>query len=186
MKLAIDLQVVELQVLEVVEGCESGSEIVECQLASQCAQLLGQAAHPIDAFDRGGFGDLDDEAVGRYRVCGQQPRDVRGELGIADRRAGDVDAEHQVAAGGVAVVEVAHRPLEHPAIDLLDEAEALGVVEEGAGGDEVAVVVGQAQQQLEPGGRVGADRRDRLGVQHERVIADGLGTAVRSSSGAST
>ncbi len=70
------------------------------------------------------------------------------------------------------VVQDPHRLAEHPAIDAGDEVEALGDRQERARRDEIAVVVGVAQQQLEPGHRVLAEREDRLGEQAEAIVGD--------------
>ena len=60
-ELAVDLEVVERQVLEVVEGAEAGAEVVEGEPAAQAAQPLGEAPGPLDVHDRRRLGHLEDE-----------------------------------------------------------------------------------------------------------------------------
>ena len=61
-ELAVDLEVVEGQVLEVVEGAEAGAEVVEGEVAAQLGQALGELRGRGDVGDRGGLGDLEDQA----------------------------------------------------------------------------------------------------------------------------
>ena len=43
-ELAVDLQVVKLEMLEVVEGREAGAEVIQCELATERLQLLRKRA----------------------------------------------------------------------------------------------------------------------------------------------
>ncbi|MBA3428847.1 MAG: hypothetical protein H0U07_09780 [Actinobacteria bacterium] len=86
----------------------------------------------------------------------EQGCDVLAERAVSDRPDRHVDAQHHVDAGGVAGAEVPDGLAQNPAVDLLDQPEALGVVEERPGRDQVAVVIGKAQQQLEGLGPVRA------------------------------
>ena len=66
-ELAVDLDEVEGQVLEVVEGAEARAEVVQGEAAAELAELLGEAARGGDVVDRGGLGDLEDQ-LGRGRT----------------------------------------------------------------------------------------------------------------------
>ena len=87
---------------------------------------------------------------------------------VAHRLARDVDLEADVVArraGGSALRG-------HPLVDLLDQAEALGGVDERGGHDDLAVVADHAQQQLVLGDAVGRELEDRLAVQDEAVLVE--------------
>ncbi len=102
----------------------------------------------------------------------QQRGDVSGHAAAVQRAGGHVHRQRDLVAGRVVLVEQPDGLGHDPPVDLLDEAEALGIVQKGAGRDEIAVVVGQAQEQLEARNAVGADRHDRLSVQHEALFGD--------------
>src|SRR3954454_7768037 len=57
-EVAVDLQIVERQVLQVVERAEASAEVVECECAAELAEALGEAARLLDVHDRRRFGDL--------------------------------------------------------------------------------------------------------------------------------
>ena len=61
-ELAVDLQVVERQVLEVVERAEARAEVVEREAAAELREALGEAPRERDVRDRRGLGDLEDQA----------------------------------------------------------------------------------------------------------------------------
>jgi len=171
-ELAVDLEVVEVEELEVGEGREPGAEVVDRQLAAEPPEPHGQSPGAVDVPNRGGLGDLEHQAAGGDLGLREQLGEMVGEPGVAHRPPGDVDAEHQVLAGGVAVVEALDCLLEHPVVDLPDQAGFLGIEQERGRRDEVAVAVGEADQELEDGRTARDDRGDRLGVEHEAVIPD--------------
>ncbi len=63
-ELAVDLEVVERQILQVVEGTETGAEVVEREMTTEGGQLVDELARAVDVLDRGRLGDLEDEPVG--------------------------------------------------------------------------------------------------------------------------
>ena len=150
-EVAVDLEVVERQVLQVVEGGEAGAEVVEREAAAEPGQALREGAGLLHVGDRGGLGDLEHEAAridaGERDLALHELRDRQ----VAHRLARDVDLEAHVVLG-----EQVDRLARHPLVDLLDQAEALRGVDEGGGHDDLAVVADHAQQQLVLGDRVAA------------------------------
>ena len=69
---AVDLDVVEWEVFEVVEGAEAGAEVVEREAAAVVAEVLREGLGVGDVGDGGGFGDLEDQ-VGSDRRSWPQP-----------------------------------------------------------------------------------------------------------------
>jgi hypothetical protein len=63
MLVAVDLHVVERQMLEVVVRAEAGAEVVEREAAAHAAEDLGEAARLVHVADQGGLRDLDHEVV---------------------------------------------------------------------------------------------------------------------------
>ena len=58
---AVDLDVVEWKVLEVVERAESRAEVVEGKLATATAQAGGEGSRLFKIADRGRLGQLEDQ-----------------------------------------------------------------------------------------------------------------------------
>src|SRR5690242_16837276 len=56
---AIDLEVIDREVLEVTERGEPGAEVIECELATELLQRLNEAVRLREARDRRGLGDLE-------------------------------------------------------------------------------------------------------------------------------
>ena len=74
-ELAVDLEDVERQVLEVVERAEAGAEVVERELAAEVGERCGERAGALDVDDRGGLGDLERSgASGRSARCAPRRR----------------------------------------------------------------------------------------------------------------
>jgi hypothetical protein len=63
-ELAVDLEVVERQVFQVVKGTEAGAEVVQGEAATQRGELVGELARAVNVFDRGCFGDLEYKSSG--------------------------------------------------------------------------------------------------------------------------
>ena len=82
---AVDLDVVEWQVLEVVEGAEAGAEVIEREAAAEVAQVLREGLGVGDVGDGGGLGDLEDQV--RRVDAGWSAGDRRSLRGVAGRRA---------------------------------------------------------------------------------------------------
>src|SRR6516164_8966476 len=56
---AVDLEVIDREVLEVTEGGEARAEVIECELAAELLQRLDEAVRLREARDGGGLGDLE-------------------------------------------------------------------------------------------------------------------------------
>src|SRR5438445_1450367 len=92
-ELAIDLQASDRQVLEVHEGAEAGTEVVESNPAAVGAQPVGQAARGVEVGDGRGLGDLEAEPAGRHAGGGEPILDEITEVLVLQGSAGDVDVE---------------------------------------------------------------------------------------------
>ena len=169
-ELAVDLQVVEGQVLEVVERAEARAEVVEREAAAELRQPLGEAARERDVGHGGGLGDLEDQAA---RV---DPRRVTSDSMRCSRAASLSDAPDRlissasVPCGSPASSSIAR--VDDPAVDLGRQPEALGERQERGGEDQLVVVAEHAQQQLVLADLARAQVADRLGVQDEAVVVE--------------
>src|ERR1019366_9897983 len=67
-QVAVDLQIVEVELLEEVERPESGAEAIQRTPAAELAQLPRQIARSLDVGGRRGLRDLDDQPAVRNRV----------------------------------------------------------------------------------------------------------------------
>ena len=137
-ELAVDLQVVERQVLEVVEGAEAGAEVVEREAAAELAQPVGERARLRDAGDRGRLGDLEDQPARVDRRGPAAPRSRPAARGSPSERADRLTSSRRsfrLALRGDQLDRLAR----HPGVDPVDHPEALGDVEERGGRDHVAL-----------------------------------------------
>ena len=128
------------------------------------------AAGHVD--DRGGLGDLEDQAAWRNVGAVELAADEREQLGVADRQAGEVDLEYQRLVARVVLGEQRDRVLGDPPVDLLHHPEPFGDVEERARRDVVAVFVAHPQQQLVLARAAGREVDDRLCQKHEPVMLE--------------
>ena len=101
-----------------------------------------------------------------------------GQPGIDHRLRGQVHAQHDLAPLGLLCRQGLDGPRDDPAVDRLDEVEALGYVEEARGRDQVAVLALHAQQQLAARGRVAGERHHGLRVELEGVVGQGVADAI--------
>src|SRR4029078_4270137 len=92
-----------------------------------------ELARVLHVGDRGGLGDLEDEAAGVDAGGADLALDQLGQVGIAERAGGQGDLEPEVVVGGAAGQQVDGRA-DDPAVDLLDQPELLGRLDERGGG----------------------------------------------------
>ena len=134
------------------------------------------------------FAKLADRALGAGQQCGlghlefQAPR---VEAGILERRADVVDERHGAELNRrqvhrkTAVRRPARRigtgAVQHPAANRDDQASLLGDGDELGRRNAAAFGVVPAQERLEPDDVAGANRKERLVMECELVIADGAG-----------
>ena len=85
-------------------------------------------------------------------------------------------------AVALAPAEQLERPGDDPAVELLDHPGALGRLDEGGGRQQLAVVAGHPQQQLVALDAAGGEAADRLGVEAEAVVGEGVADPRASSS----
>ena len=107
-ELAVDLQVVERQVLEVVERREGGAEVVEREAAAERGEAVGELLRARDVRDGGGLGDLEDHLRRVDLVGAQFALDQRQQLGVTGRPARDVDLEREATAAAVLLGQLSH------------------------------------------------------------------------------
>src|SRR5215217_7923717 len=89
-ELAVDLEVVERQVLEVVEAREGGAEVVEREAAAELVEAGGELLRARDVAHRGRLGDLEDDLLRLHAVDLELLLDQVEQIRIAGRAAGDV------------------------------------------------------------------------------------------------
>ena len=178
-ELAVDLEVVEGEVLEVVERGEGGAEVVEREAAAEPGESVRELLRARDVGHRGRLGDLEDHLRRVDLVRAQLVLDQRQQLGVAGRAAGDVDLEGQPAAAAVLVGQHRDRAGDDPAVDRPDQVVALGGGQEGGRRDQLAERVAQPQQQLELAGVAGREVHDRLRLQDEAVLVEAVADHVR-------
>jgi hypothetical protein len=70
-EVAIDLEIVEGEMLQVEERAEAGAEIVQREPAAPTPQLGGETLRALNVADRGRLGQLEDQGRGIVAGAGQ-------------------------------------------------------------------------------------------------------------------
>src|SRR5437763_16691333 len=96
---AVDLDVVDREVLQVSEGRQAGAEVSERELAAELFQRLDEAVGLGEARHRRGLGDLEADLRGVEPALVELVDDERQELVVPEALAREVDrAEQEVLA----------------------------------------------------------------------------------------
>src|SRR6202022_3221398 len=146
---AVDLQVIHREVLQVTEGRQAGTEVVERELAAQFLQRLDEAVGLGEARDRGGLRDFEADLGGIQAAAMKLIDDVRQKLVVAQALTRQIDRAHREF---LALIGLGHQPPEgvfdDPPIDLRGDSATLGRRDEIIRRDDLALLVAHAQQQL--------------------------------------
>src|SRR6185437_9586046 len=146
---AVDLEVIDREVLEVPERGEAGAEVIERELAAELLQRLDEAVRLGEARDRRGLGDLEADLAAVEAALVELVDDEGQELVIAEALSGEVDgAECELLALVGLRDQPAKSVLDHPPVDGRRDAVALSRGDEVVRGNDTAVLVLEAQQQL--------------------------------------
>ena len=124
---AVDLDVVDVEVVEVAERAEPGAEIVEGEAAAQVAHLADETLRALAVAHDAGFGDFQAQVLRREAAAAQARGQVVGEVLVGQGGAAQVDAAAGHALGGLRIaLQPAQRRVDHVAVDARSHAEALG------------------------------------------------------------
>src|SRR5215208_621397 len=178
-ELAVDLEVVERQVLEVEEARERRAEVVEREPAAQRVEVRGELLGARDVADRRRSRDLEDDLLGVDPVGAELVLDQLEQLGVAGRAAGDVDLEHEPVLARELLAEHLDRAAHDPLVDRADQVVALGDGQEGRGRDELPERVAQPQQELVLVDLAAREVHDRLGLKDEALLVERVADHVR-------
>ena len=97
-EVAIDLEIVEREMLQVIERAETGAEIVQREAAAPAPQLRRERLGVLDVANRRRFGQLEDQTRGVDARVRERSIDDRDELRVADGLRGDIHVERQRTA----------------------------------------------------------------------------------------
>ena len=84
-EVAVDLQITEGEVLEVLEGAEAGPEVIERDRTAERLHPRAKSLRPLHVRDRGGLGELDHELRGIHLVKRKRALDVAEHALVGDR-----------------------------------------------------------------------------------------------------
>src|SRR5690606_3088897 len=90
---AVDLQVIERQILQIAEGRESAAEIIERELAAHAVQHADEALRVLDIRDHRVLRHFEAELIRRHTGATENVDDELQELWIAERLARQVDRQ---------------------------------------------------------------------------------------------
>src|SRR4029453_15612316 len=96
---AIDLKIIEREMLQVIERAEAGAEIVQREAAAPALQLRREDLRLLNVANRGCLGQLEYQARGADVLVRDRPIDDGNELGVADGLRRNVHVDGQGAAG---------------------------------------------------------------------------------------
>ncbi len=143
------------------KGLKPGPVVVDRDFAAELGQPVGEADRRFVVVDAGGPGDLEGAATGVGVAFVELALDELEHRDVGQRGTGEIDVEGDGVAGALALGQHLERASDHPAVELLDHPGALGDVDEGGRGQQLAVIAGHPQQQLvalDPAGGEAADR----------------------------
>ncbi len=116
-ELAVDLQVIDRQVLEVGKRRQAAAEIIEGELAAEFLQGLHEVHDPRQVRYGGGLGNLETDCAFRQLLCFEFLDHVLEETVLAERSAREVDCDRIPRfALAAAVGQLGKRLVNHPAI----------------------------------------------------------------------
>src|SRR5690606_21221043 len=123
---AVDLQIIERQVLEIAEGGQSAPEIIEGELAAHTVQHADEALRVLDVGDHRVLGDLEAQLRGRHAGAIQYVHHELKKLRIPKRLTGKIDGQAAIRwQTYAAATERRQRRLHDPAIDVRHQSIAL-------------------------------------------------------------
>ena len=173
---AVDLQVVERETLQVLEGGQAGAEVVQRDAEALGLQVVHQSGGGCRIPDGLAFGDLEDHLGGRDGVVGTLFADEVGDGVVTHRGAGQVD---RALPGQCQRLGIGGQPLEgqadHAAVQRHRHLCLRSQREEFGRTNQLTILVAQPRQDL-----VGAHLRrrlridQRLGIEFDPVVADGV------------
>ncbi len=171
----VDLQTVHRQVLQVGQGGVTGPEIVDDDLYAETAQITDEDGGALRIFDEGAFGQFQAQQL-RRKVQVEHQSVQRGEkVVLVELQGGHIDGDRESGPGIDAQVDaVFQRTLDGPQTDFPDRAMLFGHGQELVGQQQSVCRVMPAQQRLVAGDGARADVDDRLIVQLDLAVFDGL------------
>src|SRR5205823_12299218 len=104
-KLAIDLQEVERQVLEVVERPEARPEVVESEAAAELGESLAEPPGRAHVGHGCGLGHLEDQSLRRHPGAPELRLDDLEQLRVAERTTREVDLQGERAPTALVLLE---------------------------------------------------------------------------------
>ena len=165
-ELAIDLEEVHRQVLEVMEAAVAAAEVVEGEPATEMPEPLGQLDRDRGVCDQRGLSDLEHEPRRIGPGARQLMLDVGDQPCVPDRSCRDIDLHVDPARGEIGGLG------DHPAIDVADRSVLLGRRQERGRRDQRAAGVAHADQQLALDRLARGEVDDRLSVQLEAILLE--------------
>ena len=145
---AVQLQVIDGQVLEITERAQPDAEVVECQTAAQLAQPGDKLRCIAQVGDHRGFRNLETQQLRRDAAVPDFADQEVHETFIRKRLAREVDADGADMLLGALVIQ-GQQPeciRYHPAVDGRHQQVTLGRGYEGAGADDGVVLVEHADK----------------------------------------
>ena len=173
----VDLQLVDRHLAQVGQRGVAGAEVVDRQARAEVAQPGHGGQRPLGVGHDHALGDLELERLRRQAVGVQQTLDLLGQVAVQQVAHRQVDRHRQFApvlAPGGALGDGA---LQHVTGERADEAGLLDGLHEGAGRDQAVLGVLPADQALGAAHAHVVEVDDRLVVDDDLVLQQGVADA---------
>ncbi|RMS43781.1 hypothetical protein ALP65_04634 [Pseudomonas aeruginosa] len=172
---AIHLQRVQRQAPQVGERRIAGAEVVDRQADAQLAEAFEQRDGLVDVVHQRVLGHLQFEEARRQPGLLQRMTDFVDQAGPAEIAGAAVDRHPQpFVAGQVQAAQVAAGASQHPVVELVDHAVGFGQADESVRTEQALGRMAPAHQCLQLVYLAVGEGEDRLVVQLQLVVAQGL------------
>ncbi len=175
---AVDLELVQRELLEIGQAGIAGTKIVQRQRHAQGLEFGQPALHALDVFHQRTFGQLDLQHALGHAVPGQGVAHQVDDVGALQLLRGNVHRHREAAAALVDPgAQLTAGLVHHPAADFRHQAQGFGDRDETARRHRPQVGAVPAHQGLEAGDAAVGGAQLRLVVQAQLVAGDGVAQA---------
>ena len=179
-ELAVDLDRLDREALDVVQRRVAGAEVVEHQPHAEALEVLQHGGRRGALLHQDALGQLEPQALGRHAGLAQDGGELVGQRGLRELAAGEVDGQAGKVDRGVGgpARELAAGLAQHPAPERDDQPALLGDGDERAGEHDALARVAPAHERLDPDDPALVEVDERLVVELELVALERVAEVV--------
>ena len=173
-ELAVDLDRLDREALDVVERRVAGAEVVEHQPHAEALEVLQHGGRRGRLLHQDALGQLEPQALRRHAGLAQDAGELVGQRGLGELAAGEVDGQAGEVDRGVGgpARELAAGLAQHPAPERDDQPALLGDGDERAREHDALARVAPAHERLDGDDAALVEVDERLVVELELVALE--------------